>query len=248
MVKSEFFRSLLLTLFVGCFATTAGWSQTVQFRENTFDVYTVDLSTDSLVFYWKDTAGNKIKSLGNLQKQVEEQGAELLFATNGGMYLEDRSPQGLYIENGETLNKINSVPQAYGNFYMQPNGIFLLTDQGAQVVRTTRFEEVKSPISFATQSGPMLLIDGEMHSAFREGSKNKYIRSGVGIVDAQHLVFVISNEPVNFYDFALFFQENYGCQNALYLDGAISRMHVKATGRLDKGGQFGCMIGHVKKK
>ena len=60
-----------------------------------------------------------------------------------------------------------------------------------------------SSCSWATQSGPMLLINGAINPEFQENSANLKIRSGVGIIDDRNVVFVISNEPINFYDFAL---------------------------------------------
>ena len=125
---------------------------------------------------------------------------------------------------------------------MKPNGIFLVDNEEAKVIETSKFEQKDSTI-FATQSGPMLLIDGAIHPAFNEGSKNVHIRNGVGIADDGSIVFAISNEPVNFYDFASLFKEKYGCQNALYLDGFVSKCHLSELGRSDKGENFGVIIG-----
>jgi uncharacterized protein YigE (DUF2233 family) len=53
---------------------------------------------------------------------------------NGGMYLKDQSPQGLYIENETEKSKLDTTHNAYGNFYMQPNGIFYLTDSNKPAI------------------------------------------------------------------------------------------------------------------
>jgi uncharacterized protein YigE (DUF2233 family) len=37
------------------------------------------------------------------------------------------------------------------------------------------------------------------------------------------VVFAISEKAVNFYDFAMMFKQEFGCQNALYLDGVEFR-------------------------
>jgi uncharacterized protein YigE (DUF2233 family) len=78
-------------------------------------------------------------------------------------------------------------------------------------------------IQLATQAGPMLVIAGQVHPAFREGSSNRFIRCGVGIAPNQSVIFAISDQPVNFHDFAILFREHLGCRDALCLDGAISR-------------------------
>ncbi len=221
-------------------------TETISFRENTFDIYRVNLAEDDLCFYWQGEDGKPLKSIGALKRHINAIGDSLLFATNGGMYLKNRSPQGLYIENGVKLRPMDTGKKAKTNFYMKPNGVFLITeDNEAKVVTTEKYPE-KEAVKFATQSGPMLLIDGKIHPTFREGSQSKYVRSGVGIVNEQEIVFVITNEVINFYDFALFYKEVLGCKNALYLDGAISRMYIKESQRLDLGGGFGCMIAVTK--
>jgi len=56
----------------------------------------VDLEKQHLEFYWKDKNGNNFYNFNNLKKWVNKKNEELVFATNGGMYLKDRSPQGLF--------------------------------------------------------------------------------------------------------------------------------------------------------
>ncbi|WP_133994719.1 hypothetical protein [Dinghuibacter silviterrae] len=46
-----------------------------------------------------------------------------------------------------------------------------------------------------------------------QGSPNVNIRNGVGILPGNKLLFAISREPVNFYDFAAFFKAQ-GCRYA----------------------------------
>ncbi len=72
----------------------------------------------------------------------------------------------------------------------------------------------------------MLLIDGAVHAAFNADSPNLLIRSGVGMINDREIVFLISTEPVRFFDFAMVFRDRYKCQNALYLDGVISKMLI----------------------
>jgi uncharacterized protein YigE (DUF2233 family) len=179
---------------------------------------------------------------------LESRGELLLFATNGGMYQPDQSPQGLYIEEGKTLQKADTRREGYGNFYMQPNGIFLITEKGDPHVITT--QDLRSyerrGIRYATQSGPMLLVDGQMNSKFMKDSPNFHIRSGVGVNEEGKIVFIISETRVRFYELAKAF-EKMGCKNALYLDGAISQTYLPEIERSESGGGFGVMIGVSKK-
>lgn len=218
----------------------ANVAERISFRKNTFDIYQVR-DHRQIRLFWKNKKGQRYANFTNLNTELRTMGDSLLFAMNGGMYMPDHRPQGLYIEAGKTLQTIDKG-QGKGNFYMRPNGIFLIDNEGAKVVETTKFDQDTSTI-FATQSGPMLLIDGAIHPAFNEGSKNVHIRNGVGIADDGSVVFAISNKPINFYDFASLFKEKYGCRNALYLDGFVSKCHLPKLGRNDKGGNFGVIIG-----
>ncbi len=226
-------------------------AQTIEYKKTFFDIYYVDLNKQDIEFYWKNDAGEHLYSLQNLKDYLASKNKKLLLGTNGGMYLKNRQPQGWYIENGEELAPLDTKTKGYGNFYMQPNGVFLLANGKAEVLTTKQIlkkqQQDLSTIDFATQSGPMLVIDGKIHPAFNLDSESYYIRSGVGVIDDTHLVFAISNEEVNFYTFADLFKTKLGCKNALYLDGAISKMYLPEINRHDLDGKFGCMIGVVDK-
>lgn len=215
------------------------------FDNNEFISYTCNPKTSNIKLFWKDKNGKILKSFSNLKTEVESGNQKLLFAMNAGMYMKDNSPLGLYIENGRQIRKLNLGKSNSGNFYLKPNGVFYLTkNKEAKVIETSKFKQSKD-IEFATQSGPMLLIEGEIHPAFTKGSANLNIRNGVGILPNNELIFAISKVPVNFYDFAMYFK-NLGCKNALYLDGSVSRAYIPAKkwGQLE--GNFGAMIGIVE--
>lgn len=203
--------------------------------------HVVNPKKQNLNFYYQDEAGRPFVNFSNLKGQLKREGKELIFAMNGGMFNPKGEPQGLYVENGETLYAIDRA-NGNGNFYLQPNGIFFLHENGnAQIVETTAYQDISS-IQYATQSGPMLLIDGKMHPALMEGSKNLHIRNGVGILSDGRLLFAMSKERINFWDFATFFKNN-GCQNALYLDGFVSKTYLPEKGYEQLDGQFGVIIG-----
>ncbi|MGB1296018.1 MAG: phosphodiester glycosidase family protein [Flavobacteriales bacterium] len=204
----------------------------------------VDLKNQTLKFYWKNEKGENFNNFGGLKNWLKSKKEQLTFATNGGMYNRDQSPQGLYIEHGETLAKIDTVENGYGNFYMQPNGIFYITNNNKGVVcKTKDFKNIN--VKYATQSGPLLLIDGRIHSKFMEGSKNLNIRNGVGILPNGNLLFAMSKEKINFYDFATYFKSQ-GCKNALYLDGFVSKTYLPDKNWKSIDGKFGVMIGETK--
>ena len=124
--------------------------------------YTIDPRQQTLGFFWKDKAGNTIKNFQALQQSVAAENRQLVFAMNGGMFKKGLSPQGLYVENGKMLAPLDTVQDGYGNFYLQPNGVFYLTDDKRAFVVQTRDFVFADNIQFATQSGPMLLIDGAL--------------------------------------------------------------------------------------
>ena len=208
--------------------------------------YIVDPQLQTLGMFWKDKSGNLIKIFQTLKQTLAADKRELVFAMNGGMFKKGLLPQGLYVEKGKTLASLDTVQKGYGNFYLQPNGVFYLSrSKRAVVVKTKNFVFADS-IQFATQSGPMLVIDGRIHPVFVQGSKNVNIRNGVGILPDGKVLFAISKDRVNLYDFANFFLQK-GCTQALYLDGAVSRMYLPAQG-WDKPSDinFGVMIGETR--
>lgn len=198
-----------------------------------------------LHFYWKDSSGVNYKNFGRLKSALHSANKELIFAMNGGMYNKDLSPQGLYIENGVTKSQIDTTKEGYGNFYLQPNGIFYLTKDNKPVICTTEKFKNNTTIKYATQSGPVLLIDGKIHSKLNQGSPNLHIRNGVGILPNGSLLFAMSKEKINFYDFASYFKQH-GCKNALYLDGFVSKTYLPAKDWEQLDGNFGVIIGQIK--
>lgn len=206
--------------------------------------YTVDPKKQSIVFCWKDPQGQPYGNFVRLQAQLALEHRRLVFAMNGGMYTETQAPLGLYIENGKQLRALNRTVNGYGNFYMQPNGVFYLDKDGRAFVSATGELKQLKGIQYATQSGPMLVINRQINPAFRQGSQNLNLRNGVGILPDGKILFVLSEEAVNFYDFALYFQQA-GCVNALYLDGFVSRAWLPAADWRQTDGQFGVIIAEV---
>lgn len=208
--------------------------------------YNVNLKNQDLKFFWKDDKGENLKTIENLKNYVNSKDQKLIFAVNGGMFKKDYSPQGLFIENNKTMAVLDKA-NGNGNFYLKPNGVFYITNDNIPFVSTTNDFLDNGKIKYATQSGPMLVTDGEIHSEFKEGSTNLNIRNGVGILPNKNVVFAMSKKEINLYDFAKYFQ-SLGCKNALYLDGFVSRTYLPEKNWTKTDGNFGVLIGLTMKK
>ncbi|PQA88854.1 hypothetical protein CW354_10285 [Marinicaulis flavus] len=182
-------------------------------------------------------------------------GERLVFAMNAGMYHADRRPVGLYVEEGEEAAPLNDN-DGPGNFHLKPNGVFFITEAGAAgVLETEAFVKRFPPpfteernIAYATQSGPMLVIDGKLHPRFLPDSDSLKRRNGVGVTEKGEVIFVLSDSPVRFHHFALFFRDALKTPNALYLDGTISRLYAPELDRNDPGAAMGPIVGAVAKE
>jgi uncharacterized protein YigE (DUF2233 family) len=171
-------------------------------------------------------------------------GSTLGFAMNAGMYHPDRSPVGLMIEDGAQRSAI-VTSDGPGNFGLLPNGVFCIAERFS-VVESRTFAKVRPACRYATQSGPMLVIDGAIHPRFIADSPSRYIRNGVGVsADGGTAWFVVSRDRVNFTEFARFFRDALGSPQALYFDGNVSRLYAPEIGRDDIGFRMGPIVGSV---
>ncbi len=167
------------------------------------------------------------------------------FAMNAGMFDEDGRPIGLAINGGRQLHAINTRDGG-GNFHLKPNGVFLVRRDGSAGVVSSEAFTLSPKIASATQSGPMLVIDGKIHPKFDADGQSRFIRNGVGIGPGGRPLFVISNEVVSFGKLARFFRDGLKTKNALYFDGSVSSLWDPANGRMDAGVPLGPMIVALK--
>ncbi len=140
------------------------------------------------------------------------------------MYGSDFRPIGLYVEESKVrvaanTKTVTGAPSQIPNFYKKPNGVFFVGDKAAGIMETGAYLAARPDARFATQSGPLLLIGGDIHPAFIDGSTDVKPRDGVGLSSPTKVEFAISDGWVNFYDFARFFRDRLGCKDALFLDG-----------------------------
>lgn len=228
---------LLLLVTVGILVL----AQRQNFKDDQFVTFIVEPKKQDIKFYWKKDNQENFKSIQNLKNWLDKNHKKLLFAMNAGMYKMDNSPQGLFIENKKTKSPLDTA-SGHGNFYLKPNGIFYITvDNLPIIINTTNFID-NGKIKYATQSGPLLLIDGQLHPAFKESSTNLNIRNGVGILPDNKIIFAMSKKEINFYEFANYFKSQ-GCKTALYLDGLVSKTYLPEQNWIQTEGNFGVIIG-----
>lgn len=188
-----------------------------------------------------DPGRRPLRSLTALERHLGSRAETLRFAMNAGMYDRAGRPIGLYIEDGNERRALNTR-NASGNFHLKPNGVFTVDDDGRVAVVTSDDYGPSDTIRWATQSGPMLVIDGQLHPRFSDNGASLHIRNGVGVADADTAWFAISDEPVSFGRFARLFRDRLGCRNALFLDGAVSSLWDRPAGRMDAYPSLGPVI------
>lgn len=167
----------------------------------------------------------------------------VLLAMNGGMFDAEGQPIGYYVEEGRRLTVLNEN-DGPGNFHLRPNGVFFGEADGSwQVMETSAFaQSVENRPDFATQSGPMLVVDGELHPAIDPDGESRKIRNAVGIDAGGRAHFVISEAPVSFGKLARYYRDVLNVDNALFLDGSVSQIWDPANDRLDTGPEIGPLI------
>jgi len=213
-----------------------------------------DAKADGLHLFWKNADGEPYRNFSNLSDVAASRGKTLFFALNAGMYQPDFSPMGLYVEDGRELRPASKTTAVHRsgpvpNFYKKPNGVFYLGEKGAEILATDRFLKQKIKPRLATQSGPMLVIRNRINPIFIVGSTDRTRRSGVGVCDGGAIRFAVSEDAINFHDFAKLFRDHLECPNALFLDGGGGAgIYVPALERNDISwhGGYGPMFGFVE--
>lgn len=248
VLKSVVVLPVLSTLFTQSnYASERFDYQRVQLTQAGVDADVIQVKKLSdLQLFLNDPSQQPLLKFENIKKQLHSC-QRLEFAMNAGMYHADYTPVGLYVEHGKQLTPLNEQ-QGFGNFFMQPNGVLAWNDQQA-VIKTTQDFKIShfSNANYATQSGPILVVNGNINAKFLVDSNSLKIRNGVGVKDNK-LYFVITRNRVNFYQFAEFFKDQLKIDNALYLDGSISSLYLPKIYRKDYRYSLGPMIGLLNSK
>ena len=227
------------------FGEPAGPCANLQADGRSYTICRFDPAKADLRLFWR---GPNKAPLGNFEAVAPllAPGEKLVFAMNAGMYDDKQAPLGLYIEKGVELKRAN-LRGGGGNFHLKPNGVFFVGGGKAGVMETSEFLKTRPKADYATQSGPMLVLNGQIHPRINAEGVSEKIRNGVGIDRAGQAVFAISNGAVTFYRFASLFRDVLGCDNALFLDGSISALYAPNLGRDDFLKPMGPMVGAVEK-
>lgn len=237
-------RNKVLATLAALFLPVAGHAcETITYKGHSYALCEAKISDDLRVF---QTAadGRPFGGFTRVNNALRDEGKTLAFAMNAGMYHPDRSPVGLMIEDGVTRKDL-VVGSSEGNFGLEPNGVFCIGDR-FRVVETRAFAANPPQCRYATQSGPMLVIDGDLHPRFLVDSDSRYVRNGVGVsADGQTAYFVISVDQVTFHEFGSLFRDGLKTPDALFFDGSISRLHAPELGRDDIGFPLGPIVGLV---
>ena len=96
----------------------------LEFQGNKYSVVSVDLKKAKLRMCWKDSQNQPFKTFQKLEQHLAKNGVKLLAAMNAGIFDKTYVPLGLQVQRGQKLHKLNVRTKAFGNFYMQPNGVF----------------------------------------------------------------------------------------------------------------------------
>ncbi|WP_408153774.1 phosphodiester glycosidase family protein [Herbaspirillum lusitanum] len=215
-----------------------------QYKQAFISACKIDLRSDTVRMYWKDEGGKTLGTFARLDEWLRTQKQEIVCATNAGIYDKQYQPLGLYVENGAVLRKLNTRQNAYGNFYLQPNGVFVLGDKQAFIVETSDYaadaDYWLTHAHYATQSGPIMVSGGKINPRFDPDSANAVVRNAACIDDERKVILAIARTAISFYDFALFLKDELKCRDALYLDGNVSRMVPTLEANI--GPPFGAMI------
>lgn len=214
------------------------------FEGKSYIVCRANPARDTISLFLNNADGKPFKHFQAIEKELQKQGKTFAFAMNAGMYHRDYSPVGLYIENGIELKELSTM-DGPGNFHMKPNGVFFIKDNKAAVMDTEAFILSGIEADLATQSGPMLLINNEIHPRFIPDSPYIHYRNGVGVDESGEVYFVISENKVFFQEMARFFRDALHTPNALYFDGSISSIYVPELNRYDWWHALGPIIGVV---
>ena len=234
----------LLLLSVG--SAMASGCETIAYDGADFTVCTVS-GDDDVSLSLRDADGEILGTFDRLEEHVAAKNAVLVFAMNGGMYHPDRRPVGLYVEDGVQFAPL-VTREGPGNFGLLPNGVLCIAEKRFDITESKAFASASPNCDFATQSGPLLVIDGLLHPRFLPNSDSRFFRNGVGVTDDGTLVAVISEDPVNFHHFGRLFRDVLKTPNALFLDGKVSRLFVPALGRHDFGFPMGPILSVTRPK
>lgn len=210
-------------------------------KEDVFVAYVADLSNHQLNFYSQNDTTKDFCTFEDLKLHLANQNIELIFAMPIARTKSTEIYRNLYIENGNIVHDLmkekTEDKQINGILYTKYNG-------EVNILEEDDFQYDKN-IKHAMQANKMLVVDRNISLDFDPHSKETSMQSGVGVLSNRKLLFVISKEPMNSYDFAAFFLHK-GCTNAILLNDTLAEVYLPEQNHNKLGTDFGVLIGVTK--
>lgn len=253
MIRAALTGGALLTVFAGLSGCDVALTQesgdycrSITYESLPYTVCTFKTGRDDIRLFHAGADGEPYRQFETLSSALEAEGKTLVFAMNGGMYHEDRQPVG-YLRTGTGELASVNTNDGPGNFHMKPNGVFWIDGERAGISVSEDYIASDIDPDYATQSGPMLVIDGKIHPAINPDGTSRKRRNGVGVsADGRTVYFAISDSLVTFHEFASLFRDRLDAPDALFLDGQVSRIYAPAMSRNEAGMDMGPIVGVVE--
>jgi uncharacterized protein YigE (DUF2233 family) len=225
----------------------------LSYKGKTIYIFLADLNKHEIRLHVKkDSTKYYSNTINSVVKELKEKKIKPLAVTNAGMFESNFKPLGLFIENNKELVALNCKDPNDDNFYLMPNGVFFIDTANQAFIKETflfkrEYSKKMKEIKYATQSGPMLVKENKFHPVFTKYSTNNKVRNGIGIINKSKIIIAYSDD-VNFYSFAEVFKDFFQCKDALFLDGAISKLYLHDLRPQDLGGELGPILSISEKK
>src|SRR5258708_7453084 len=153
-MKTLLFAALYLAASLGCCAAP-----------DRFTSIRVNVAEENIELFLRDESGKPFNHFDRLASWLKTRDKELRFAMNAGMFHSDFSPVGLLVIDGRQVAPLN-LGTGFGNFYLRPNGVFLVSRSGPRIVESSEYPHFSQGVRLATQSGPLLVRRGIINPAF----------------------------------------------------------------------------------
>ena len=151
----------------------------------------VEAKPQHLRVLWKDSKGAPLRQFSAAAAYLRDQGETPLIMMNGGIFEADGRPSGLLVQEGKLLQPVNRS-DGKGNFFLKPNGILEIAHGQARIVDTVEHRAEGPGVTYAVQSGPLLLKAGRIHPSFNKESNSRLHRNGVGVTAQGNVVLAIT--------------------------------------------------------
>ena len=172
--------------------TDEAFCKPVVFEGRRYVVCNIDARRHEITISWRGARNAPYGTIGNYLRELrQDERSHLMFAMNAGMYESDLRPVGLLIERGKELSKVN-IGDGVGNFYWKPNGIFFVGKRNVGIRTTDLYLADPPEVEYATQSGPMLVLNGAIDGQMLASTSSRNIRNAVGVQDEHTAIFAIS--------------------------------------------------------